>query len=429
MNDHALSDSEDAPVTALSDDDLLERVQRRTFAYFWEGAHAVSAMAPDRIPVEGFAEGDWRRDVIALGGSGFAIMAILVAAERGWISRRQALRRVAGMCAFLFHAENYHGVYPHFLDGSSGRALTLWADDAGSDIVETSYLVMGLLCARQYFARDDEEEAELRQRVETLWRRVEWDWHVRPSGDALHWHRSPDDQWGVALEVRGWNECLITYVLAAAAPDYPIDAGLYHRGWAGGRCFANGAAYYGVTLPLGPAFGGPLFFAHYTFMGLDPRQLRDAYADYWRQNVAHALINYEHCVRNPHGFKGYGPACWGLSASDGDDGYCAHAPDHDHGVITPTAAIASMPYTPAQSLRALRHFYQDMGESLWRPYGFIDAFNETTGWRAGYYLAISQGPIIGMIENHRSGLLWRLFMSCPEVQRGLEALGFERAVA
>jgi hypothetical protein len=409
------------PKPELSDEDLLDLVQRQTFAFFWEGAHAVSSMAFDRVPVE---NGELK-DVVATGGTGFGIMSVIVAAERRWISRRQALQRIVNICSFLFHAENYHGVYPHFIDGATGAALTLWPEDAGSDIVETSFLMTGLLCARQYFDGNDAEETELRERINTLWRRVEWDWHVRPGSDVLQWHRTPDDKWGVSLEIRGWNECLITYVLSASSPDYAIDAAVYHRGWAAGGCFNNGTEYYGVRLPLGSAFGGPLFFTQYAFLGIDPRGLKDSYANYWDQNMAHSLINYEHCVRNPHGYKGYGPDCWGLSASDGDNGYCAHAPDNDHGVITPTAAIANMPYTPEQSMRALRRFYYDLGDSLWRAYGFIDAFNETTGWRASYYLAISQGPIIIMIENFRTGLLWRLFMSCPEVQGGLKKLGFE----
>jgi hypothetical protein len=408
----------------LSDDELLDLAQRQTFAYFWDGAHADSAMAFDRLPVE---DGE-TKDVIALGGSGFAVMCLIAAAERRWISRPQALRRVSNMCRFLSHADNHHGVYSHFL-GGAGAALTLWAEDAGADIVETSYLMMGLLCARQYFNGSDPEETGLRRRIDDLWRRIEWDGHVRPGSQVLQWHRADDAKQSPSLEIRGWNECLITYVLAASSPDYAIDPAVYHRGWAGGGCFKNGSEYYGVRLPLGPAYGGPLFFAQYSFMGLDPRGLKDCYADYWEQNVAHSRINYEHCVRNPHGYKGYGPDCWGLSASDGDGGYRAHAPDNDSGVITPTAAIASIPYTPEESLRALRHFYHDMGGDLWRAYGFIDAFNQTTGWRASHYLAISQGPIVVMIENFRTGLLWRLFMSCPEVQVGLKKLGFETGAA
>jgi hypothetical protein len=226
-------------------------------------------------------------------------------------------------------------------------------------------------------------------------------------------------------QIRGWNECLITYVLAASAPRHRIDPEVYHRGWAQGRTFTNGRAFYGITLPLGPDYGGPLFFAHYSFLGLDPRGLRDRYADYWQQNVAHSRINYEHCVRNPQGHKGYGAACWGLTASDDHQGYAAHAPDHDLGVIAPTAALSSFPYTPGQSMRALRHFYHDLGDRIWSEYGFTDAFSETHDWYASSHLAIDQGPIVVMIENYRSALLWRLFMSCPEVRAGLKRLGFE----
>jgi hypothetical protein len=168
-----------------------------------------------------------------------------------------------------------------------------------------------------------------------------------------------------------------------------------------------------------------LFFAHYSFLGLDARGLKNRHADYWQQNVSHVLINREHCLRNPHGFAGYGADCWGLTASDDPEGYRSHAPDEDRGVISPTAALASFPYTPEHSMRALRHFYDDLGDRIWGEYGFKDAFAPTRDWYAQSYLAIDQGPIIAMIENHRSGLLWRLFMSCPEVQAGLRTLGFQ----
>lgn len=411
-----------APDRPLTDTALLDLVQRQTFRYFWDHAHPQSGMTRDRINAED-GSGD---DVIATGGSGFGVMAIIVAVERGWIERAQAVHRLASMLDFLTQAETYCGIYPHFIDGASGKALTLWADDEGSDIVETSFLLMGFLCARQYFDSDDGGEPALREAIDRLWHQAEWRGHLQNEQNALCWHRKGADHSHCLFhEIRGWNECLITYVLAASSPTHPIAPETYHRGWAGGEHFRNGRNYYGIRLPLGPDLGGPLFFAHYSFLGLDPRGLRDRYADYWEQNCHHTLINYEYCVRNPHGYRGYGEACWGLTASDSDDGYCAHAPDNDRGVITPTAAISSMPYTPEHSMRALRHFYHDKGEQLWRRCGFVDAFNDTTGWRANSHLAIDQGPIIGMIENFRSGLLWRLFMSCPEVRHGLAILGFE----
>jgi len=157
---------------------------------------------------------------------------------------------------------------------------------------------------------------------------------------------------------------------------------------------------------------------------MDPRNLEDSYANYWEQNVNHSLINMAYCSDNPQSYAGYSEECWGLTASDGNDGYSAHSPNNDRGVITPTAAISSLPFTPEESMKAIRHFYYYLGDRLWGEYGFYDAFNPTAGWVASSFLAIDQGPIICMIENHRTGLLWDLYMSAPEVKQGLDKLGF-----
>jgi hypothetical protein len=405
----------------LDDDALLDLVQRQTFRYFWDFAHPVSGLARERSNVMP----NYGHEAVATGGSGFGVMAILVAVERGWIARQDACDRLLRMVRFLLRADSYHGVLPHFLNGETGRTIPFTRKDDGGDLVETSFLIKGLLCARQYFDRVEPDESELRARVDRLWEEVEWDWHTRGGEQVLYWHWSPNNGWAMNHQIRGWNECLITYVLAASAPRYRIDPEVYHRGFAQSRTFTNGREFYGIRLPLGPDYGGPLFFAHYSFLGLDPRGLRDRYADYWEQNVAHSLINYEHCVRNPKGYKGYGAACWGLTASDDHQGYAAHAPDNDLGVISPTAALSSFPYTPEESMRALRHFYEVLGDRIWSEYGFVDAFSKTHDWYATSHLAIDQGPIVVMIENHRTGLLWNLFMSCPEIHDGLRKLGFE----
>jgi hypothetical protein len=402
------------------DDALLELVQRQTFRYFWDFAHPVSGLARERSNLA-FGYG---LETVTTGGSGFGVMAIVIGAERGWIARRDAVARLLQIVRFLQRADSYHGILPHFLNGETGRTIPFTRKDDGGDLVETSFLIAGLLCARQYFERPDAEERELRARINALWEEAEWSWHTRGGRDVLYWHWSPNNGWSMNHALRGWNECLITYVLAASSPRYPIHPDVYHRGWAAGRDFRNGREFYGVTLPLGPDYGGPLFFAHFSFLGLDPRGLADRYADYWQQNVAHALINCEHCVRNPHGFKGYGPDCWGLTSSDDHLGYHGHAPDRDIGVITPSAALSSLPYTPEHSMAALRHFYYRLGDRIWGEYGFYDAFSETHDWYASWHLAIDQGPIVAMIENHRTGLLWRLFMSCPEIQAGLRKLDF-----
>jgi hypothetical protein len=405
----------------LQEDALLELVQRQTLRYFWDFAHPVSGLARERSNVRP----DYGHEAVTTGGSGFGVMALIVGVERGWIGREQAAARLLQMVRFLRRASSYHGIFPHFLDGGTGRTIPFSRKDDGGDLVETSFLLAGLLCARQYFDRVVPEEIELRARVGALWREAEWSWHTRDGSDVLYWHWSPNNGWSMNHQIRGWNECLLTYVLAAASPRYAIDADVYHRGWAESRNFSNGREFYGIVLPLGPDYGGPLFFAHYSFLGLDPRGLTDRYADYWQQNVNHTLINREHCIRNPHHFRGYGADCWGLTASDDHLGYGAHAPDNDLGVITPTAALASFPYTPEHSMRALRHFYHALGDRIWGEYGFVDAFSEAHDWYAKWHLAIDQGPIVVMIENHRSRLLWRLFMSCSEIQTGLRRLGFE----
>jgi hypothetical protein len=282
-----------------------------------------------------------------------------------------------------------------------------------------------LLCARQYFNNDNETENQLRGRITWLWNDVEWNWFTRGGLSLLFWHWSPNNDWSMNNDIRGWNEALITYVLSASSPQHAINADVYHRCWANSNDFKNQRTYYGIKLPLGPDYGGPLFFAHYSFLGIDPRGLKDRYADYWEQNKNHTLINREQCIRNPKGFIGYGANCWGLTASDTYDGYDAHSPTNDLGTISPTAALSSFPYTPGYSMQALRHFYYKLGNKIWSQYGFVDAFNETKNWYATSHLAIDQGPIIIMIENYRTGLLWKLFMSVPEVQNGLKKLGFE----
>lgn len=407
---------------SLSDDALLDLVQQRTTAFFWETAHPNCFLARDRVSSIGQ---DRDRNLVAIGGSGFGIMAQIVGVERGWLPRPELVRRLLVATEFLRDtAECHHGIFPHYLNGETGKSIHWWMGDAGSDIVETAFLMVGLLTARQYFTSGG-DEAVLRARIDELWHRAEWSWHTTSGKTALIWHWSPENGWGTTHEIRGWDECLIAYVLGASSPTHPIPPAAYHEGWTSNVTFRNGKDYYGVTLPLGPEYGGPLFFAHFSFLGLDPRGLKDRYADYGEQTRAHARINYEHCVRNPEGHKGYGPECWGLTASDGNEGYAAYQPIWDKGVIAPTAAIASMPYLPAESMRALRRFMA-MGERLWRQYGFVDAFNEGADWIGDDWLAIDQGPVAVMIENHRTGLLWRLFMSCPEVQNGLAALGFER---
>jgi len=408
----------------LPDDELLDAVQRQTFRYFWEAAHPDSGLAFDRRTSGEPALVD---APITIGGSGFGVMTLIVAAERGWVTRGAALARLGRTLDLLARARRYHGAYPHFMNGRTGETIPFSPKDDAADIVETSFLMMGLLCAREYFDRDTRAEAAARAQISSLWHDVEWSWFTRGGREVLYWHWSPTHGWAMNHAIRGWNECLITYLLAVSSPTHAIEPAAYTQGFASGDGFRNGKPWYGIELPLGMPYGGPLFFAHYSFCGLDPRGLVDRYADYWDQNVRHVRINRAHCVANPGRFEGYGESCWGLTASDDPAGYSAHAPDNDNGTISPTAALASLPYAPGDVLAVLRHFLARYGSRLWRELGFVDAFCESQGWYADTFLAIDQGPIVLMIENHRTGLLWKLFMAAPEVQAGLQRLGFSSA--
>ncbi|WP_241238045.1 glucoamylase family protein [Pseudoflavitalea rhizosphaerae] len=410
-----------AIIPDLTDEQLLDLVQKQTFRYFWDFGHPVSGLSRERSN-RAYDYGD---EVVTTGGSGFGVMSILVAAERGWIPRDSALARIQKMVNFLSKADHYHGIFAHWLNGSTGKTIPFSRKDDGGDIVESSFLFQGLLCARQYFNKETPGETRLRNTINWIWYDAEWDWYTQGGRNVLYWHWSPNNGWSMNFEIRGFNECLITYVLAASSPKYPVKPEAYHKGWVNSWFFRNGRSFYGIELPLGFDYGGPLFFSHYSFLGLDPRGLKDKYADYWTQTTHHVQINRQHCIRNPNKFKGYGADCWGLTASDTYNGYSAHSPDNDNGTISPTAALSSFPYSPKESMQALRHFYYRLGDKLWSQYGFVDAFNETRNWVAGSHLAIDQGPIIVMIENYRSGLLWKLFMSCPEIKNGLKRLGFE----
>jgi hypothetical protein len=414
----------------LSDSALIREVQHRTFRYFWDGAEPHSGAARERFHVDGDYP-DHDAHIVTSGGTGFGVMALLVGIERGFITRTEGAERLTRIVGFLEKADRFHGAWPHWMEGPTGRVKPFSRNDNGGDLVESAFLVQGLLCVRQYFRDGSPAEQALAKRIDRLWRSVEWDWYQRGGQNVLYWHWSPDKGWAMNFRIEGYNECLITYVLAASSPTHPIPAAAYHEGWArGGRIKNNiDPKKPGPQLELNhqgdSRSGGPLFWSHYSFLGLDPRRLHDRYADYWRHNVEHTRINRQHCIENPHGYRGYGPHCWGLTAGYSVGFYAAHRPGEDLGVISPTAALSSFPYTPRESLRALRYFHDDLGHWIYGPYGFYDGFSLHHRWCKPWYLAIDQGPIVVMMENHRTGLLWRLFMSCPEVQTGLDRLGFK----
>ncbi len=425
--DKKVADSAENPSkTVLTDTELLDKVQRETFDYFWDGAEPVSGLARERIHMDNIYP-THDENIITIGGSGFGLMAILVGVERGFITKNQALERYERAVDFLSKADRFHGAWPHWLM-PTGKTAPFSKKDDGGDLVESAFLIQGLLTVREYFEDGDEREKLLAQNIQKLWEEVEWDWYTKGGEDVLYWHWSPNYGWDMNFPVGGYNEALIMYILAAASPTHPIKKSVYEKGWARNGAIANDTVYYGLETELdhyehdkSPV--GPMFWAHYSYLGLNPKGLKDQYGDYWKLNVNHALIQYRHSIENPNNYKGYGKNLWGLTSSYSMKGYAGHRPDRDLGVISPTAALSSMPYTPKESLDFLRYMYTEQ-DSLIGKYGPYDAFSLEHKWVLPRYLAIDQGPIPVMIENYRSGLFWKLFMKNEDVQMGLQKLGF-----
>ena len=398
--------------STITDDQLLTKTQQQTFKYFYDFAHPASGMARER---------NNSGNTVTTGGSGFGIMAIVVGMERNFITRTQGVQQVNKIVTFLEKADRFHGAWSHWVDGNTGKVIPFSTKDNGGDLVETSFLVQGLLTARQYLTPTDTIGNNLINRINTLWQTVEWDWYRKNNEQVLYWHWSPNFNWDMNFPLYGYFEEQITYVLAAASPTHTIPKSVYTNGYGKNGAIKTGNTYYTIKLPLGTP--SPLFWVQYSYLGLDPH-FSDDYANYWEQNVNASKINYAYCVANPKKYPNYSDQCWGLTSSDNQVGYNAHSPGNDLGVITPTAALSSFPYTPVESMKALKFFYYTMGDKLWGPYGFYDAFNISQAWTANSYLAIDQGPIVVMIENYRTGLLWNLFMSAPEVQAAKTKLGF-----
>ena len=434
-----LSNSARAATRVLGDAELLTMLQEACFRYYWEGAHPQSGTTLENIP------GDDR--IVATGATGFGIMALVVGVDRGFITREQGVERLAKILDFLERAPRYHGAWSHFMDGDSAKTLSVFGMfDDGGDLVETSFLMEGLLAARQYFRANNGAERQLYSRITHLWETVEWDFYRQtPDSDYLYWHWSPDWSWFINHRLIGFNETMITYLLAVASPTHSVPASLYYSGWASrsetaqhyragwsgddaAKQYYNGHTYEGIKLDVGVGSGGPLFFTHYSFMGFDSRGIHDRFTDYFVNNQNLARINRRYCMRNRSQYPGYGPDSWGLTASDGPDGYLAHAPDRadDDGTMTPTGALASFPYTREASMMALKHFYRDLGDRLWGVYGPRDAFNLQKNWFSPIYMGLNQAPIVVMVENYRTGLVWRLFMSNSEIRPALERIGFQK---
>lgn len=413
-------------VDPITDEELMNLTQETTFKYFWDYANASSGAARERYHTD---NPSLNQEVVTSGGSGFGLMAILVGIERGYITRQQAVERLTKILNFFENADRFHGAWSHWINGGTGNVIPFSTKDNGGDIVETAFLCQGLICVKEYFKNGTTEEKALATKADVLWKGVEWNWYTQ-NQNVLYWHWSPNYAFEINLKLTGYNETMIAYIIGAASPNNAIPKEAFHEGWARNGAIKSSEVQYGYPLILDHVGSGtgPLFWAHYSYLGLNPKNLSDQYASYWNVNVNHTNINYQYCVDNPKNFVGYGSDCWGLTASytrnsDGTVGYAAHDPENDTGVISPTAAISSIPYTPQKSLAAMRYFYSKK-DILLGPAGFYDAFSpHFNNWLTPRYLAIDQGPQIIMIENYRTGLLWNLFMQNDDVKKGLNILG------
>ncbi|MFG4005147.1 beta-glucosidase [Flavobacterium aquidurense] len=424
--------AEKTAAVKLTDDELLATVQKQTFKYFWDYAEPNSGLARERYHPDGvYPEND--ANIVTTGGSGFGLMAIVSGISQGYITKKEGVERLNKIADFLGKADRFHGAWSHWIDGNTGKVKPFGTKDNGGDLVETSFLVAGMITVREYLKDGSEKDKAVAQKYDALWKGVDWQWYTN-NKNVLYWHWSPNYDWQMNFPLEGYNECLITYVLGASSPTHSIDAKAYHEGWARSGGIVTSKTKYNIPLILkhngAEEFGGPLFWAHYSYVGLDPNQLTDKYANYWDLNVNQVKIDYEYCVENPKKFEGYGADYWGLTASysrnpDGSIGYNAHFPTNDVGVISPTGAISSIVYTPKESMAVIRNLYENHKDQTWGDAGFYDALSLGNNWVAKRYLAIDQGPEVVMIENYRTGLLWKLFMNAPEVKQGLVKLGFK----
>ncbi len=402
---------------------FLTEVQEAGFRYFHHYAFPGS-----HLPREGIRRKDsWDPFICSAVSTGMYFFNMAVGIERGFIERGAAGEHARTLLRFLEQrVDRFHGAFPHWIDGRDGKVVPFSETDDGADSVETAILAQGLLFAREYFTGDNEVEREIRERADRLWKEIEWD---RLVGEArgrrvLIWHWSP--RYGFSnLPVVGFNESELAYLLAIGSPTHPIDPDIYWEGWVGlndGYLQPRQVEEPEGTIPLqlGGGYGFPMFFMHYSYLGLEPSAvplpegtLQEEFEWQTRAHIAYARLNADR-------FKGY-DRFWGLTASLSPDGYLAHHPElADNGTITPTAALSSMPYHPEAVMEMMETLYLEEGKTLWGPFGFYDAFNPTRGWVADGYIGIDIGPIGPMIENARSGLLWEVFMRAPEIQNALD---------
>ncbi|MCL2649690.1 MAG: hypothetical protein FWD60_01535 [Candidatus Azobacteroides sp.] len=398
---------------------ILDKQARDYFDLFWSGecSHPNSKMA--RIGTER-AQG-----TVALAGSAYAVLSIPVAVERAWISKEEGIERLLHICRFLNTAERFHGAWSHWMDGVTGKALPFNGNQQNSgDLVETSFMMMSLLTCGEYFNGNTTSEKEIKNLIDSFWNTIEWNFYTNKE-KVLYW--SWDRDLGFApLKIQGPNEALPAYILALAAPaKNAITQDVYRSGWKGGNGYYNkGRTTYGYLFELGrESKGGPLFTSQHPFLWFNPFLMEDEYIDYWKFCINHAMINHHYCLYEaPKAYK-YDENNWGLSACYGtpEKGYVGRSPSKDDGIICTTAAAGSIVFTPFYALQAMK--YMKSQSNLNGKYGLIDSYSPSENWNETRYLSISIFPVISMIENYKSGLIWKLAMQNEYIKKGLQLAG------
>jgi hypothetical protein len=410
----AFADQQATTAPAVSDA-LLDEVQRAGVQFFLEEPNPVSGLSREYS--------NQRPELCATGATGMGFFNLVVGAERGFIARDQAARRMQKCLHFLAErVDRFHGVFPHWFDGQTGKVIPFSKFDDGSDLVETAYLAEGLLEAREYYTASNDVETDVRNLADRLWREIDWSWHVHDDGQSAYllWHWSPNYQFEKNHHITGFNECQIAYILALASPTHPIPQKCYWTGWAGPD-YSMPRDDFGIHVQIGRSMRMPMFFCHYSYLGLDPHALPFGGQTYFDQFRELCKVQVAYAKTQSNIYKGYGPL-WGLTACKGPDGYKAFAPGRDNGTIAPTAALSSMPYDPQDSLSCLEELELHYREKLWGRFGFADSFNLSRDWVSTDYLGIDVGPIAPMIENYRTGLCWKTFMKAPEIAVALRRI-------
>ena len=437
-----------APVVSGGAVPLVDDLQERTFRYFWDLAGPENGLIPDRWPTPSFS---------SVAAVGFGLTAYPIGAEHGWITREQARDRVLLTLRFLANAPqgpdptgrtSYKGFFYHFLDMKTGHRF----EQVELSTIDTTLLLAGALFCQSYFNRDFPEEAEIRNLAEDLYRRADWQWaRPEPPRVSMGWH---PEKGFIDYEWMGFNEAIILYVLALGSPTHPID----RADWDAFTSTYHWASFYGQEhVNFAPLFGHQYSHVWIDFRGIRDASMREKGIDYFENSRRATLSQRAYAIGNPNGFRGYGANVWGLTACDGPfdgelaiDGRkirfmtyaargAAEGEIRDDGTIAPTAAASSIAFAPEVAIPAIEEMHRRWGEHLYSKYGFLDSFNPTltremttqhgrvvpgVGWFDGDYLGIDQGPIVAMIENHRTGLVWNVMRKNPHVRRGLERAGF-----